>query len=130
MYSQDKEEIRRVFEETYAENVRTRNLDGYADMYTEDALWMAPDVDDRCGIADIVEGFAQSIDKKDIHPIFTAEEIEVMGDFGYVIGISHATIHPHNGSAENKVIFRALWLMKKESGIWKIDRQIWNKKPS
>lgn len=129
MYSQDKEQIRRVFEETYAHNVKTRNLNGYGEMYTKDALWIAPDADDRRGIADIIKGFAQSIAKQDIVPVFTADEIEVMGDFGYVIGTSKASIRPHDGSAEKKVTFRALWLMKKDAGIWKIDRQIWNKKP-
>ncbi|MDP5016968.1 MAG: SgcJ/EcaC family oxidoreductase [Dolichospermum sp.] len=129
MYSHDKEEIRQVFEETYADNVRSRNLEGYGEMYTEDALWMAPDVDDRCGRADIVEGFAQSIANQDIDPIFTADEIEVMDDFGYVMGISVATIYPHDGSPAKQVKFRALWLMKKDLGIWKIDRQIWNNKP-
>jgi|694.fasta_scaffold12363_7 ketosteroid isomerase-like protein len=129
MSFQDKQEIRQVFEETYADNVRSRNLIGYGEMYTEEALWMAPDVDDRCGIEDIMQGFAQSIDRQDIDPVFTAEEIEVMGDFGYVVGVSMATIYPHNGSPAKQAKFRALWLMKKEAGTWKIDRQIWNKKP-
>ncbi|MTJ47828.1 DUF4440 domain-containing protein [Dolichospermum sp. UHCC 0259] len=129
MYSHDKDEIRRVFEETYADNVRSRDLIGYGEMYTEEALWMAPDVDDRCGIEDIMQGFAESIDNKDIDPVFTAEEIEVMGDFGYVVGVSMATIYPHDGNPPKQAKFRALWLMKKEAGTWKIDRQIWNKKP-
>lgn len=124
----DKDEIRQVFEEVYAANVRSRDLQGYAEMYTENALWMPPDQPDRCGIPDIVEGFAAQIAEQDIDPIFVAEEIEVMGDFGYVIGISQATIHPHDGSPSKEVKFRALWLMKKEYGIWKIDRQIWNSK--
>lgn len=125
----DKEEIRQVFEEVYAANVRSRDLQGYAEMYTEGAIWMPPDQPDRCGIPDIVEGFAAQIAEQDIDPILTAEEIEVMGDFGYVIGISLATIYPKDGSASKVVKFRALWLMKKEYGIWKIDRQIWNSKP-
>jgi uncharacterized protein (TIGR02246 family) len=125
----DRDEIRRVFEETYAYNVRNRDIDSYGQMYTEDALWMAPDVDDRRGIEEILQGFAQSIDKQDIDPVFTAEEIEVMGDFGYVVGVSMATIYPHDGSPAKQAKFRALWLMKREAGIWKIDRQIWNNKP-
>ncbi len=76
----DRNEIRKVFEEVYAENVRAKNLQGYADMYTENALWMTPDVPDRCGQEDIVEGFAEQIANQDIDPIFTADEIEVMGD--------------------------------------------------
>ncbi|MEG4499834.1 SgcJ/EcaC family oxidoreductase [Microcoleus sp. F10-C6] len=127
--SNDKEKIREVFEEVYAANVRSRDLQGYAEMYTEAALWMPPDQSDRLGIPQIVEGFAAQIANQDIDPIFVAEEIEVMGHFGYVIGISQATIHPHDGSPSKEVKFRALWLMKKEGDIWKIDRQIWNVKP-
>lgn len=125
----DRNEIARVFEEVYAENVRTKDLQGYGEMFTEEALWMAPNVPDRCGIEDIVAGFAESIANQDIDPIFTADEIEVMGDFGYVIGISIATIYPNDGGAIKKAKFRALWLMKKVQGSWKIDRQIWNNKP-
>ena len=125
----DRNEIRRVFEEVYAENVRSKNLEGYGNMYTEDALWMAPDAIDRCGRAEIVEGFAEQIANQDIDPVFTADEIEVMGDFGYVMGISIATIYPHNGSSSKQIKFRALWLMKKVQDTWKIDRQIWNDKP-
>ncbi len=127
--SQDRDEIRRVFEEVYADNVRNKNLQGYGEMYTEDALWMAPNVPDRCGREDIIEGFAESVANQDIDPLFTADEIEVMGDFAYVIGISIATIYPNDGSTSRQAKFRALWLMKKVQGLWKIDRQIWNNKP-
>ncbi|MFW9257624.1 YybH family protein [Nostoc sp. CALU 546] len=129
MKSSDQDEIRKVFEEVYAANVRSGNLQGYASMYTENALWMPPGVPDRRGTADIVEGFAAQIAQQDIDPIFTAEEIKVIGDFGYVIGMSQATIRPKDGTTPRQANFRALWLMKKEQGIWKIDRQIWNSKP-
>jgi uncharacterized protein (TIGR02246 family) len=128
-YDDDREQIRVVFEDVYAANVRGRDLEGYAQMYTDDALWMPPDRADRRGIPDIVEGFAAQIANQDIHPTFIAEEIEVRGDVGYVVGTSHATLYPHDGSASKEVKFRALWLMKKEGDTWKIDRQIWNVKP-
>ncbi|MEG4853175.1 SgcJ/EcaC family oxidoreductase [Microcoleus sp. B5-D4] len=125
----DKDQIREIFEEVYAANVRSCDLQGYAEMYTEAAVWMPPDQPDRLGVPEIVEAFAAQIAEQDIDPIFVAEEIEVMGDFGYVVGISQATIHPKDGSASKEVKFRALWLMKKEEDIWKIARQIWNVKP-
>lgn len=98
-------------------------------MYAEDALWMPPNAPDRLGIPEILEGFAEQIAQQDIDPMFTAEEIEVLGNFGYVIGISMATIYPHDGSPSRQVKFRELWLMKKEYGRWKIARKIWNSKP-
>ncbi|ELS33667.1 MULTISPECIES: nuclear transport factor 2 family protein [Pseudanabaena] len=125
----DNEKIRVVFEEIYPNNVRSRDLASYGEMYTEDALWIPPNAPDRCGKDDIIEGFANTIANQDIDPIFTAEEIEVIGDFGYVLGTSIATIYPHDGSSSKVVRYRALWLMAKEGDEWKINRQIWNAKP-
>lgn len=125
----DRDEIRKVFEEVYADNVRTKNLQGYGEMFTESALWMPPNDQDRCGKEDIVEGFAHQVANQSIDPVFVADEIEVAGDFGYVVGTSTATIYPENGSPAKEAKFRALWLMKKVAGEWKIDRQIWNNKP-
>ncbi|MDJ0590622.1 MAG: DUF4440 domain-containing protein [Pleurocapsa sp. MO_226.B13] len=128
MSSPDRDEIRKVFEEIYADNVRTKNLQGYGEMYTEDALWMAPNESDRRGREDIIQGFANQVANQDIEPVFFADEIVVTGDCGYVIGLSNATIDPKDGSTPKKAKFRALWLMKKVRGSWKIDRQIWNNK--
>ena len=125
----DKEKIRVVFEETYPNNVRSRDLESYAEMYTDDTLWIPPSAPDRCGKEDIIGGFANTIANQDIDPIFTAEEIEVIGDFGYVLGTSIATIYPRDGSPSKVVRYRALWLMAKEGDEWKINRQIWNLKP-
>jgi uncharacterized protein (TIGR02246 family) len=126
----DRDQIRRVFEEVYAANVRTRDLEGYAKLYTDNALWMPPDQPDRLGIPEIVEGFAAQFANQDVDPISAAaEEIEVMGNFGYVVGKCLATIYPKDGSASKEINFRVVWLMKKEEGIWKIDREIWNVKP-
>jgi ketosteroid isomerase-like protein len=98
-------------------------------MYTEDALWMPPNESDRCGQEDIIQGFANQVANQDIEPVFIADEIVVTGDYGHVIGFSNATIYPNNGSTPKKAKFRALWLMKKVQGNWKIHRQIWNNKP-
>ncbi|MEL6786187.1 MAG: SgcJ/EcaC family oxidoreductase [Cyanobacteria bacterium J06607_15] len=125
----DREEIQRVFESVYADNVKTKNLQGYGEMFTEDALWMPPNAPDRRGTAEIVAGFRAQVASQSIDPVFIADEIEVIGDFGYVVGVSTATIYPDDGSPSKQAKFRALWLMKKVQGVWKIDRQIWNNKP-
>ncbi len=124
---QDKDEIRKLFEEVYPSNVIAGDLYGYADMYTEDALWIAPGDVVRRGPTDIAEGFAAQIAKNEINPSLTAEEIEVIGDFGYIVGVSEAKIRSRDDSESTRVaLFRAVWLMRKEQGTWKIARQIWN----
>lgn len=129
MTSRDRDQIREVFEKVYPANVRAADLQGYAEMYADDALWMPPNSPDRRGISEIVEGFASQIADNKIDPTFTAEEIQVIGNFGYVLGLSIATISPKDGSPSKQAKYRALWLMKKKKGIWKIVRQIWNTKP-
>jgi uncharacterized protein (TIGR02246 family) len=124
----DHNEIRSIFEQVYAENVKSRNLIGYGEMYTDDALWIPPNAADRHGKVDIIAGFAATIANQDIDPQFVAEEIQVSGDFGYVLGTSVAKILPHDCSPSKTVTYRALWLMKKSQNQWKIARQIWNSK--
>ncbi|MGL5195739.1 MAG: YybH family protein [Chroococcales cyanobacterium] len=117
-----------MIEEVYPGNVRAKDLMYYSQMYTEDALWMPPDAPDRIGIHDILQGFAKQCDHQSTDPIFKAEEIEVTGDFAYVIGTCAVTIYPNDGSPDHVVQYRVLWLMKKERFTWKISREIWNKK--
>jgi uncharacterized protein (TIGR02246 family) len=126
----DKDQIRQVFEEIYPANIKAHDLEGYAKLYTDNALWMPPDQPDRLGIPGIVEGFAAQFANQDVDPMSAAaEEIEVMGNFGYVVGKCLARIYPKDGSASKEVNFRVIWLMKKDEGLWKIDREIWNVKP-
>ena len=125
----DRNAIRKVFEQDYAKYVSAKDLQGYGDMYTTDALRMPPGVPDLSGKEAIKQEFLAQTANQDIHPVLTADEIQVMGDFGYVIGTAMPTIYPKDGSPAKQFKFRGVWLTKKEQGHWKIDRQIWNEKP-
>lgn len=125
----DRNQIKKIFEEIYPKNARSKNPQDYAAMFTETALQMPPNVPDRHGRADIAAGYAAQVVDKDLDPTLTAEEIQVIEDFGYVTGIAMVAVHPHDGGPSTQIRFRGLWLMKKDQGDWKIDRQIWNEKP-
>ncbi len=125
----DEDEIRRLFEETYATNVRSGDVDAYVAMFTEDAFWMPPGDADRRGVNEIAEAFGMQSISVAIEPKLTAEEIQVNGNFAYIVGISLATITPKDGGQSNKVKLRIVWLLRKEAGTWKIAREIWNSKP-
>lgn len=130
MSNSDRDQIQQIFEETYPERARAKNPQNYAAMFTEAAIQMPPNVCDRYGRADIAAGFAEQVADKDLDPSLTVEEINIMGDYGYVTGIAIVTVHSHDGSPSVQIKFRGFWLMKKEQGAWKIDRQIWNEKTS
>lgn len=125
----DRNQIQTIFEDIYPARARARNPQEYADMFTEAAIQMPPNVPDRYGRADIATGYAEQIADKDLDPSLSVEEIEVTGDTGYATGIALVTIHPHDGGSPIQIKFRGFWLMKKAQGEWKIHRQIWNEKP-
>jgi len=125
----DYDEIKAIFEDVYPARARGRDPQAYAEMFTEEAIQMPPDVPDSYGPSDIAAGYAQQITDKDLAPSLTVEEIEVLGDYGYATGIALVKVHPHDGTPSIELKFRGFWLMKKVQGIWKIHRQIWNEKP-
>ena len=129
MSATDRNQIQTIFEEIYPNQVRAKDPQAYAALFTETAVQMPPDVPDRYGRDAIAAGFAQQIVDKDLDPTLTVEEIQLMGDYGYVSGIAMIVVRPHDGTPSMRLKFRGVWLMKKEEEQWGIDRQIWNGKP-
>ena len=126
----DEKKIRELFEVTYPQNVKNRDINAYRRMYTEDALWSPPKTEVECQGPDaIAEAFAKQIADVDIDPVFTADEICVLGHIAYVWGTSKATVTHHADHSVNHVNFRALWIVRRENNAWLIARQLWNTKP-
>ena len=59
----------------------------------------------------------------------TPDEIEVMGDFAYVLGQVTGNPTPRSGDPGRPIHFTAIWLLRKGPDGWKISRQVWNSKP-
>jgi uncharacterized protein (TIGR02246 family) len=128
-YAEDEDQIRKLFEDTYAMNLKTGDVDTYMSLFTKDAVWIPPGGVDRVGPKAIGEAFAHQAGAVNIDAKLTADEIKVMGYFAYIIGTSVAEISPKDGSPTINAKFRVLWLMRREQGQWKIAREIWNPKP-
>jgi uncharacterized protein (TIGR02246 family) len=127
MNVEDVTAIRKLIEETYPTNAMSGDARTYASAFTEDALWAPPDMIDRRGPDEIATGF-DTINAA-FTAVVTAEEIEVMDGFAYVVGRSEGTITPNDGSEPCQFLFRVIWLLQKQAGDWKIARQVWNSKP-
>lgn len=125
----DADQIRKIFEEAYATNLKTGDVKTYMALFTKDAVWIPPGGLDKVGPKEIGEAFAQQASAVNIDAKLTADEIKVTGNFAYLIGTSVAKISPKDGSPTINAKFRVLWLMQKEQGKWKISREIWNAKP-
>jgi ketosteroid isomerase-like protein len=131
MSMSDYEAIQTLFEQTYADRVRGRDIEAYIAMYTADAFWSPPNAADCRGQAEIAEGFARQIANADIDPVFTAEEIRLFGATAYVLGNSVAQITDHGTGSVRVAKYMALWIVEcgSDNGEWLISRQLWNNKP-
>lgn len=124
------EQLRTIFEVTLPMMVRTRNIQGYVNLFTRDGMWCPVNAQDRYGREDIAVGLAAALADVDIDPQFTAQEILVEGPFGYVLGFSKEAITPHDGSAPYVAWSREVWGFRIEDGEYKIARLIYNLKQS
>ena len=125
----DADQIKMLFENTYATNLKTGDVKTYMSLFTNDAVWIPPGGLDQVGPKAIGEAFANQANAVNIDAVLTADEIKIMGNSAYIIGTSVAKISPKDGSPTINAKFRVLWLMRKEQGKWKIAREIWNAKP-
>ena len=125
----DENEIRKLFEQTYASAVRAGDVDAYVAMFTQDALRMPPGEADAHGVNKIAEAFGNQSIHVNIDPKLTAEEIKILGNFAFLVGSSIAQIHAKDGSPSTTAKLRLVWLLEKVEGTWKISREIWNSKP-
>lgn len=126
----DTDEIVRLFEDILPGMVRSRNIDGYVGLFTEDAAWCPPNAPDRYGHDGIREGVTAILSNQDIDPVFTADEALVTGNDGYVLGWSAETLIPHDGGQQSIAYSREIWLFQRASQAapFRIARLIFNLK--
>ncbi len=129
MHAKDEEEIQRLFEEVLPSKVRAGDIPGYLSLLTEDIIWCPPNAVDRYGLDDVAEGYAAMLAVQSFDPTFTADEIKIIGSFGYVLGRATIILYPKDGSPSTVAHSRELWLLRKEQGHWKMARMVWNLKP-
>lgn len=128
--AEDVAAVTAIITEQYPAHANAHDAAGYASMYSEDVRWIAPDAPERVGREAIEAAMQASFDKFefDVQPF--AEEVEVMGDFAYIIGGAEGTMTPRDGSDVVPVNFRVFWLFQRGDDGWEIIRQIWNKAPA
>jgi uncharacterized protein (TIGR02246 family) len=129
--SKDVAAIKALLTDAYGAKVNAQDAAGYAnDLYADDILWAPPDAPDRTGKAGVQAGIQTLFEKFTFAVVPTTTEIVVMGDFAYAIGQVDLKLTPKAGGDVVPAKFRIFWLLKKQpNGDWRINRQIWNKKP-
>jgi uncharacterized protein (TIGR02246 family) len=126
---QDMAAIKEVITSGYQGAVNSHDAAAYAGLFADDVLWAppnAPNATSKEAIQSAVQGL---FDTFTFEVEVTPDEVEVMGDFAYVIGQAKGNLTPRNGDPVRPIHFQILWLLRKGPDGWKIARQIWNNKP-
>ena len=121
--------VRDVITSGYQGAVDSHDAAAYADLFQDDVLWAppnAPNATDKETIQSAVQGL---FDTFEFEVEITPDEVEVMGDFAYVLGQVTGNLTPRNGDPVRPIHFQMLWLLREGPDGWKISRQVWNNKP-
>ena len=127
--AEDVSQITALVTRAYRGYVNSHNAIAYATLFASDVLWAPPNAPDQTTQEDIQSAIQALFDRFefDIEP--QVNEIEIIGNFAYVIGTIDGVLTPHDGSTPVAIQFRVFWLFRDQGDGWKIVRQIWNNKP-
>jgi len=128
--TKNEQELLHIFQVVQAEKVRNHDVQGYAEMFTEDAIWCPLGGEERRGPAEIAVGVAAVLKGVDIDPVMTPIRYEVHEDLGYVFGHGLLTIKPQDGKPTIVAHSRELWVFHHVRGAWKIRHMMWNADPA
>ena len=127
--AEDVRQITALVTRAYRGYVNSHNAIAYTTLFANDVLWAppnAPDQTSREGVQDAIQALFNRFEF-DIEP--QVDEIEITGNFAYVIGTINGVLTPRDGGDPVTIQFRVFWLFRDQGGSWRIVRQIWNNKP-
>ncbi len=103
------------------------DVDSMMAVYTADALVVPPGGAVQVGSAAIRASFQQAFAQYTFASEHAIEEVEVLGDWGFVRWTSHNTATPKDGGDPTPMTSRGISIARRqEDGGWKIARDIWN----
>ena len=127
--NKEKTNVSQLLTKRYPQVVMAHDSTGYAELYADDVLWAPPGAPDQMSKAGIKQGIQSLFDKFSFEVAISLQEIDISADQALVIGNVAGRLTPRDGSLPRGIIFRILWLLRREEKEWRISRQIWNNKP-
>lgn len=124
-----RERLERIFMEVQPHFVRAKDVEGYAGLFAEDAVWWPMGRATRIGPREIGQGFAELMAGCQIEAVFQAVELVVREDFGLAALHGVETIRFDNGDPTQVVHSREIWEFREVAGEVKISRMLWNQTP-
>ncbi|MBI5257908.1 MAG: DUF4440 domain-containing protein [Burkholderiales bacterium] len=121
-----REQIEKIYQEIQPHYVRSADIEGYASLFTDDAVWWPLGRETRIGPRQIAIGFSQVMAGNRIEPVFEAVEIMVSEAFSAAAILGTETITFDNGAPTQVVHSREFWVFRDVGGQAKISRMLWN----
>ncbi|SBV88367.1 YybH family protein [Xanthomonas graminis] len=116
----------KIYKEIQPHFVLTGDVDGYAGLFTDDAVWWPLGRPTRIGPQQIGKGFAEVVADTRIVAVFDAVDLIVCGNFGRVALLGTETIAYDNGDPTQIAHSREVWEFRDVDGQAKISRMLWN----
>lgn len=103
------------------------DVDAIVAVYTADAMVLPPNGATQVGTAAIRASFQQAFAQDTFKSDHVIEEVEVLGDWGFVRWTAENTATPKAGGAPTHTTSRGISVVRRQAaGDWKIARDIWN----
>ena len=102
------------------------DLNAVEQLYADDAVWLPPKGPTVEGKPAILARYKQSFATVKLHYTLVEVESHASGDWAFSRGTTEGTATPVAGGEPRKIHDKYLMILRREHGIWKIARLMWN----
>jgi ketosteroid isomerase-like protein len=107
--------------------ISSEDLDGWIDQFTEDAIFMRPEVETVKGKEAGRESVRSWFEQLDMEASISVDEIEVLGDWAFARWSFEFRYTPKSGGETTQRNGKEIWILKRQpDGSWKCSHIIYN----
>jgi len=121
----DEAKIRELISE-YQIALNNEEIEKISTLYSEQAIFMPPDVPTIKGVEEIVLTYEYLFSQFDFELEFDIKEVVISENFAYVLSNSEGTITLENSGTEETSKNQEIFILIKEGDDWKISRYMFN----
>jgi len=121
----DEAKIRELISE-YQIALNNEEIEKISTLYSEQAIFMPPDVPAINGVEEIVLTYEYLFSQFDFELEFDIKEVVIAENFAYVVSNSEGTITLESSETEETSKNQEIFILIKEDDNWKISRYMFN----
>jgi uncharacterized protein (TIGR02246 family) len=122
--------IRELLEQRYTACLNGADVDGYSALYADDVIWAAPNMPDARSRAEIVTLLTGLFSKVSQELTVHIDDLTVTDDSAVALGVATGTVTRKPDGDAQPLRLRAMWVLRRDDGTWRINRQVGTPKPT